>query len=180
MHRTRASIISFVLLCLVLASSSPLIAEAKWPFRRVRPLDPAVAALIARGAASSMTLRALINTIEHSDLIVHVEQVSRPGHGLAAATRFVTRAGGHRYVRVTLYGMWSLNQTIALIGHELQHAVEVATAGWVVDQATCLELFHAIGHRTCGAQRERVCYETDAAVQAGARVWDDLHHHQAE
>ena len=180
MHRTRVSIISFALLCLMLASSSTVIAEAKWPFRRVRPLEPAVAALIARGAASSMTLRALINTIERSDLIVHVEQVSRPGHGLAGATRFVTRAGGQRYVRITLYGHRSLHQTIALIGHELQHAVEVATAGWVVDQATCLELFHAIGHRTCGAQRERVCYETDAAVQAGARVWDDLYHHQTE
>ena len=164
----------------MLASSSPLVAEAKWPFRRVRPCDAAVGALIVRGAASSVTLRALINTIERSDLIVHVEQVNRPGQGLAGATRFVTRAGGQRYVRITLYGYRSVNQTIALIGHELQHAVEVATAGWVVDQATCLELFHAIGHRTCGAQRERVCYDTDAAVQAGARVWDDLHHHQAE
>ena len=149
-------------------------AETTRPFRRVRAFDPAVAAVIARGAASSMTLRALINTLERSDVIVHVEQVNRPGHGLAAATRFVTRAGGHRYIRVTLYGTWSLSQTIALIGHELQHAVELATAEWVVDQATCLELFHAIGRRTCDARR--VCYETEAAVIAGARVLDDLNH----
>jgi len=174
MHRTRASITWFALLCLMLASSSTVTADAKWPFHRVRPLDPAVAALIARGAASSMTLHALINIIERSDVIVHVEQVIGPGHGLAGATRFVTRAGGQRYVRITLYGIRSLNQTISLIGHEMQHAVEVATAGWVVDQATCLELFHAIGHRTCDLRR--LCYETDAAVLAGARVWEDLRH----
>ena len=175
MHRTRASIATSAL-CLLLASSSTVSADTKWPFRRVRPINPAVAGVIARGAASSVTLRALIDTIERSDVIVHVEQVGRPEYGLAGATRFVTRAGGQRYVRITLYGMRSLNQTISLIGHELQHAVEVATAGWVVDQATCLELFHAIGHRTCGAQREKFCYETDAAVLAGSRVWEDLHH----
>ena len=166
-----------MLLGLMLVPSSTVTAEATSPFRRVRAFDPAVAALIVRGAASSITLRALINQIERSDVIVHVERVTRPGRGLAGATRFVTRAGGQRYVRITLYGYRSLHQTIALIGHELQHAVEVATAGWVVDHATCLELFHAIGRRTCDPRR--ICYETEAAVQAGARAWDDLYH-QAE
>jgi hypothetical protein len=48
----------------------------------------------------------------------------------------------------------------------------VASAGWVMDQATCLELFHAIGHRTC--DQRRLCFETDAAIAAGARVWKEL------
>jgi hypothetical protein len=131
-----------------------------------------VGAFIVRGYAGSSSFRRLVDVLERSDVIVHVEQVNQPGEGLAGSTRFVTRAGGQRYVRVTVYGSWPARQTIALIGHELQHAVEVATAGWVVDQATCLELFHAIGHRTCDPRR--VCYETDAAVAAGARVWKDL------
>lgn len=131
-----------------------------------------MAALIVRGHAASPAFRRLIEAIERSDVIVHVEQVNQPGDGLAGSTRFVTRAGGQRYVRVTLYGSWSTNQTMALIGHELQHAVEMASAGWVVDQATCLELFHTIGHRTC--DRQRLCYDTDAALAAGARVWKDV------
>ncbi len=164
-------------LSLLLVASTAL-AETKWPFRRVRPLDPTVGALIARGYAGSFAFRRLVDALERSDVIVHIEQVNRPGDGLAGSTRFVTRAGGQRYVRVTLYGMWSTNQTTALIGHELQHAVEVASAGWVVDQATCLELFHAIGHRTC--DRRRLCYETDAAIAAGAHVWRELTTPQAE
>ena len=138
----------------------------------MRPLDRTVAALIVRGYAASPAFRRLVGVIERSDLIVHVEQVILPGDGLAASTRFVTHAGGRRYVRITLYGIWSLHQAIALIGHELQHAGELATAGWVVDQATCLELFHRIGHRTC--DRRRVCYETEAAMAAGAEVWKDV------
>lgn len=144
----------------------------------MRPLDRTVGALIDRGYSGSAAFRRLVGVIERSDVIVHVEQLILPGDGLAASTRFVTRAGGQRYVRITLYGIWSLNQAISLIGHELQHAGEVATAGWVVDQATCLELFHSIGHRTC--DRRRVCYETDAAIAAGAEVSKDLTFLQAE
>lgn len=159
-------------LCSVLFISSPAFADAKWPFRRVRPLDPTVAAFILRGQAASPAFRRLVAALERSDVIVHVEQVNRPGDGLAASTRFVTRAGGQRYVRITLYGNWSVYQTISLIGHELQHAGEVASAGWVVDQETCLELFSSIGHRTCNPRR--VCYETDAAIAAGAEVLKDV------
>lgn len=156
----------------MLVLSSPAFADAKWPFRRVRPLDQTVAAFILRGHAASPAFRRLVAALERSDVIVHVEQVNRPGDGLAASTRFVTRAGGQRYVRITLYGIWSLTQAISLIGHELQHAGEMASAGWVVDQATCRELFSAIGHRTCN--QRRVCYETDAAMAAGAEVWKDV------
>lgn len=131
-----------------------------------------VGALIVRGYAVSPAFRRLVDELERSDVIVHVQQVNQSGDGLAGATRFVTRAGGQRYVRVTLYGWWSTNQTVSLIGHELQHAVELASAGWVVDHATCLELFHAIGRRTC--DRRRLCYETDAAIAAGAQVLKDV------
>lgn len=120
----------------------------------------------------SPAFRALVDALEHSDVIVHVERVTRDGGGLAGATRFVTRAGGQRYVRITLYGTRSGQQTIALLGHELQHAVEVATAGWVVDQATCLELFHTIGRRSCDLRR--LCYDTDAAILAGTQVMREI------
>jgi hypothetical protein len=139
--------------------------------RHVRPLDPVVGELVVRGYRASRTFRALVDVLEHSDVIVHVEQVARGGEGLAGSTRFVTRAGGQRYVRITLFGRWTVSQTVALIGHELQHAVEVANAEWVVDQNTCLELFHAIGRRSCN--NRRLCYDTDAAIHAGQQVMRD-------
>ena len=133
--------------------------------------------LLQRGAADSPTFRALLHAIEHSDVIVHVEQVMQSAHGLAGATRFITRAGGYRYVRITLYGVWPVHQAIAILGHELQHASEMASAGWVIDQQTCLELFQTIGRRTCDDQH--ICFDTEAAVIAGHRVWSDLGHADA-
>lgn len=165
-----ASVVFFVLSLLI--ATSPAGAEPHARLRKVRPLDPGVGELLVRGYAMSPAFRALVDILERSDVIVHVERVTRDGGGLAGATRFVTRAGGQRYVRVTLYGTWPAHQTMALIGHELQHAVEVATAGWVVDQATCLELFHTIGRRTCDLRR--LWYDTDAAVLAGTQVMREI------
>ncbi len=147
-------------------------AKLPTPFHRVRPLDAGVADLLVGGYATSQTFRSLVTVLERSDVIVHVEQVPARGNGLAGATRFVTRTGTTRYVRITLYGAWATGRLTALLGHELQHAVEIASAGWVIDQATCLELFHEIGHRTCTP--DRLCFDTDAAVLAGLRVWREI------
>jgi hypothetical protein len=164
-----------LVLSLALALGARLGAEPPGRLRHVRPLDPSVGDLLAYGDAASSTIRALIAALDRSDVIVHIERVSRPGDGLAGSTRFVTRAGGYRYIRITLFGHWSTRQTLALLGHELQHALEIATATWVVDQDTCLELFHAIGRRSCN--QRRLCYETDAAIEAGAQVMRDLRMH---
>ena len=172
---TRARVFHASLALLLITCFACSIAEAAKPFaafRRVRPLDPGVGDLLARGYAESATFRSLISVLERSDVIVHIEQVSAQGNGLAGATRFITRTGDTRYVRITIYGVWATDRLIALLGHELQHAVEIASAGWVVDQVTCLELFHEIGRRTCTP--DRLCFDTDAAVLAGVRVWREL------
>ena len=78
-----------------------LAAGSPTSFRHVRPLSPGIGDLLLRGYAVSPTFRALIGVLERSDVIVHVEQVNAQGNGLAGATRFITRAGDTRYVRIT-------------------------------------------------------------------------------
>lgn len=87
----------------------------------------------------------------------------------AGATRFVTRAGGQRYLRITLDVLVWGDAAIALLAHELQHAWEIAQAPWVIDQATLGQLYRRIGHAGCvGTTCLR--YDTAAARDASRTV----------
>ena len=105
----------------------------------VRSTDPRVQEWLRIGAAESQTFRSLLNTLADSDLIVHVQSVDRLM--TAGQTYFVTATPTVRYVRieVTLHG--NVNEMIALIGHELQHAVEIAQQPRIRDRQA-LSLFY--------------------------------------
>ena len=62
---------------------------------------------------------------------------------------------------------------MALLGHELQHAVELAEAPAVEDAADYEQLYERIGYESCSSAARR-CFETDAAVQAGRDVLREL------
>ena len=74
----------------------------------------------------SATFRALLERLGRSDLIVYVDRTITMGERTRGDTRFVARAGGFRFLRVTLEMHGLTNPVVALIGHELRHAAEVA------------------------------------------------------
>jgi hypothetical protein len=90
----------------------------------VRSTDPRVQEWLRIGAAESQTFRSLLNLLGESDLIVHVQVVDRLA--TAGQTYFVTSTATTRYVRIEVMHRSSLAEIVALIGHELQHAVEIA------------------------------------------------------
>jgi hypothetical protein len=139
-------------------------------FTRVRTLDAHVGHLLAIGYRRSATFRRLVDALERSDVIVHVER--RAIASDQAFMHFVTHAGGSRYLRITLDTELSADAGVALLGHELQHASEVANAAWVVDLETYHELYRAIGHASCSGPRR--CFDTIGAVDAGRRVLVEL------
>ncbi len=59
------------------------------------------------------------------------------------------------------------------MGHELQHAREVADARMVTDSASMLALFRRIGLRECRGVRGE-CYETQSAIDAEDAILKDL------
>ncbi len=105
----------------------------------VRSTDPRVQEWLRRGAAESQTFRSLLDTLAKSDLIVHVQAVDRLM--TAGQTYFVIATATVRYVRIEVSFRGNLNETIALIGHELQHAVEIAQEPRIRDRQT-LSLFY--------------------------------------
>lgn len=58
---------------------------------------------------------------------------------------FVTAAGGVRYLRIRLACTLTGVRQIAMLGHELRHAVEVANAPWVLDESSLADEYRRIG-----------------------------------
>ena len=93
------------------------------PLSHVRALDGDVASALAAGVQRSPTFARLVAAINQSDVIVYVETV----HTLPPATSgrmvLTTKNTSVRYVRIQIASRLFPDERIAVIGHELQHAV---------------------------------------------------------
>ena len=111
-----------------------------------RPLDPSAAEIFARAVEGSAVVRALVERLEASNVIVHIETVAQLPAGLGGMTRFVTSRGGYRYLRISLGPGLTPTLRSAILGHELKHACEVADSP-ANDIQGMRELFENEGHR---------------------------------
>jgi hypothetical protein len=140
------------------------------PDRHVRAVDAAMSAVIAEGMRRSGTFAHLVLALNKSNVIVYIET----GRVLptTVAGRMLLAAGpeGIRYLRIQVTGHPRSNDIIALVGHELRHALEVAESPDVRDVASLIALYKRIGHPTTGAHH----YDTAAAQDTGRRVRAEL------
>ena len=132
-----------------------------------RPVDPIAADTLARAFSQSGIVRSLVATLEQSNVIVHIEASAHMPFGIAGTTRFVTSRGGYRYVRITIDAELPKYAITAILGHELQHACEVADSG-VSDLEGMRQLFTLRGHRKSNY------YETTAAIETEMRIRREL------
>ena len=149
---------------LVTVITVPVFAD---PETRVRCSHPRLLHLLSEGHHRSATFRDLVDRLQASDLIVHVE-AAPPGHFVDGGLQFVTATAFTRYVRVTVRADLPMAENIALLGHELMHAVEVADASGVRDELSFHHHYESIGRPN---HRGRVLlYDTRAAIETGLRV----------
>lgn len=139
---------------------------------RVRASHPHIVRLLATGEQGSATFRDLLERLQASDVIVHVEAAA-PGHGIDGSLQFVTASGSTRYLRVSIRLDLRTSELVALLGHELRHAVEVAERVDVRDELAFRRLYEEAGRPTRRGRR-RVTYDTRAAIVAGQRVAIEL------
>jgi len=137
--------------------------------RRVRPLDMWAVEAFDRGRARSAVIRSLIDTLEQSDLIVHVQTVTTLPQGTAGQMRLSYDAGLCRYVRIHLQRSLLPDERAAILAHELQHALELAQSS-ARDNEAVRALFERIG-RHAGSDD---VFETAAARVAGIKAWSEL------
>jgi hypothetical protein len=165
-HVTRFFIAGF----LIVLGTSALHGDPAPQRSRIRALDERVGELLWIGYRQSPTFRRVVQALERSDVITYVEMGPRTGFETAGITRFAGRSGGHRYLRIVVnepHG--TQGSVVAVLGHELYHALEVAEARWVIDQASYRSLYERIGFPTCGPRVAR-CYDTRQATETGVKI----------
>jgi hypothetical protein len=140
----------------------------------VRVLHRQLEQTLEETLANSATFRAIVDELERSDLIIHVTGMGLDARRhLSGTMTFVRAADGRRFVRITINERLLGDQRAAAIGHELQHALEVARASSVTDQLSLAALYQRFGHETDG-DPNGTCYETDEAKQVGALILAEI------
>jgi hypothetical protein len=127
--------------------SAPLTAAAVLdaPTRHVRTTDRPIRSMLRTGFAQSPTFASLLQRLEGSDLIVYLEEVDRLPGALDGRLLLLPPAHGVRYIRIQVAAHGTPCDIIAVIGHELRHAVEIAEASTVVDAEGLAALYRRIG-----------------------------------
>jgi hypothetical protein len=136
----------------------------------VRALDRRVHEWIRIGSSGSRTFSALMDRLAASDLIVYVQIVNRLPGGGHGQLSFLASTTTVRYVRIDLVRDGRAAEMVALLGHELQHAVEIANAPRVRDsQSMAILYLHLDGIHAKGTR-----FDTAEARITGSRVKDEL------
>lgn len=159
--------VTMIMLAATIATYDPSVSH-------VRTSEPNIRALVEAGRLHSPTFRRLLETLNESDVIVYVRtKLTRPGLYAYLAHNMVT-AGGHRYLRVALDPQGSWRRAVASLGHELQHAVEVAQAAHVRDAEGLEQMFEQANlEAVCGSGGGK-CFETKAAMDVTTAILDEL------
>ena len=139
------------------------------PIHRVRALASVTKDIVADASRRSATVRQLIAELDQTDVIVYIDLQ----FDLARAqgkTTFITANAAGRFLRIVIDAMLSAPRRQEILGHELQHALEIAVSD-AADHDGVRRLYERIGKRVDGREH----FETSAAALAGRRVWSELH-----
>ena len=140
------------------------------PDRHVRTEHPRVTAALFEGVRRSRTFASLIDALDRSDVIAYVQLV----HDLPRASRgrllLASKTNGQRYVRIQMLPFLPHDDMIAVLGHELRHAVEIAEAPEIHDEAS----FRRFYQRAGAGISDGFGFDTEAARIAGDRVKREL------
>jgi hypothetical protein len=80
----------------------------------------------------------------------------------------VSAAGGRRYLRVVIDPKYPGCELAGLLGHELQHVLEIVSEPTVVDTTFLVAFYRRIGLDKSGGLVRR--FETRQAIEAGTLV----------
>ena len=171
---TRPGTLAFTLLALLLATPSLSKAAesiSDSPRRPIRSTDRRLRMLLDQGLRISPTLRALVARLQASDVVVYLrcDGIAGPDGRLT----FVASAGGYRYVVVRM-AHFPRAQQIAIMAHELRHAVEIADTPAIVDGPSLVREYQRIGYLNQTSPLPGVAFDTAAAVDAGKQVLKEM------
>jgi hypothetical protein len=122
-------------------ASSPRLPE----YPHVRTTDHRIRSLIEEAARRSVTFARLYSRLQETDIILFVEPSSELKKTLCGRLVFITATPLARYVRADIRADLARTEMISTIAHEMQHALEIASAPRVRDQSALAGLYQHIG-----------------------------------
>ena len=131
----------------------------------IRSDEPALRNALGDGSRVSPTLHRLVDRLEASNVVVYVMYDRSPTPTLAGHTSLLTMAAGRRYLRVSIDRRNAGCRLVGMLGHELQHAVEIADAPSAIDHAGVASLYQRIGFRSQGMNVD--CFDSAEAILIG-------------
>jgi hypothetical protein len=140
----------------------------------LRPANRYLRNVIAEGLLHSATLRSLVSRLESLNTIVYLDSGQPLGPNTLGRTRLMVATGIFRYIRTDLDDRLPRVDLLALLGHELRHAVEIAEHPSVVDEPTLIALYREIGSAHGSLPGNKQWFETDAAIATGRKVYLEL------
>jgi hypothetical protein len=154
---------------------TPLVPTAAYlvldaPDRRVRAPEARVRTLLAYGFHRSPTFADLLLSLNHSDVIIYIESVMTLPREVMGRITIVPFAGKDRYLRIQIRADLPRREAIALLGHEMRHAMEIASEPAARDADGLIKLYERIGHSSGGEHS----YDTAAARETGRRILGEI------
>jgi hypothetical protein len=172
-HRSSSLVVCAALVATIVSlAGQPGFADNAETMPHVRSSDQSIAGLIAQATNQSATLKRLIGRVDASNGIVYVEPGVCPQRVPACLKMWMLTLGSARFMRVVVdrRQLDSDSTLMGAVGHELQHALEALSEPSVTDSQKMFFFFR----RYTPTMREQ--FETQAAVEAGDAVEDELRH----
>lgn len=155
--------LSAVLSCLLAATASAAPPHLV-PTQRLRPQGDRAATLLDRAKARSPTVQRIVDRLEAGDVIVYLELSNHLDPQVDACLTWMAATDSRRIVRASIRPRLHDREAIALVAHELQHALEVLEHPEVRSSADLAALYERIGHRSSASGRH---FDTREAIAAG-------------
>lgn len=150
------------------AEPAPVVSVA-----RVRAMSGAARAILSEAVTRSPTIAHLIAVLQDERAFVFVD--TRLDAAVPTGqTSLLTATSAGRYIHVVINPALSIDRRIELLGHELQHALEIAGADDVRDAQSFRHHFTEIGRAVGASTVREAAYETDAAQDVERQVRRDL------
>ncbi|HXW06521.1 MAG TPA: hypothetical protein VD833_14890 [Vicinamibacterales bacterium] len=169
MAHLRSTLLVALVLGAVFARPAAADPDKKMYQPRLRAAGDVEQRLIEDAARRSPSVQRLIDQLECTDVYVYVQLTGSP-QVRTASTSLVTATPRGRYLRILISAGLPAWTRIHLLGHELQHVLEIAGDPGVTSQAGMRELFGRIGHSAETADR----FETGAAREVEHLVRTEL------
>src|SRR2546422_1551246 len=114
-----------IAILLVIAARALTAADPLVALTHIRPTSPELQSLVDEGIERSPAFRALVAKLEASNVIVYVSFREFSDQLIEGRLVFIGTTAGLRYLQVYVESSLPHDRHLALLGHELRHALEI-------------------------------------------------------